>query len=632
LPQKPALPGHQRIAQAWLGVLAACLVALAAPAHGDPDSHADASSDNWNIVLIRNWDAAYVINTVREQALREAVERQAPKRVQWFTEHVDALRFGSDYEPQYAAVLKSKYRKMHVDLVIASGLEPLQFATAHRDELWPGVPIVFNGVIDGALDGWRRAPRTTGVSMVFDVPGTLALGRALVPGARELYVVSGASDVDRQVLEIVNRQIDRAGSGLQQKALVGLTRSEVAESVSKLPPHSLVLYLTQLRDARGELSGPGAGGVTEISKRSSAPVISPIYSQYGRGPLGGSSSPIAAHGRIAGELARRILEGADPDAIPLAALPAPLCEVDWNGVQRWKLEESLVPAQCRLLNKPPDMLRTYVWSIFALVAIVLLQAALLWSLALQSRRRRRAEEQLRVRSTEMAQVARLSTIGELTASIAHEINQPMGAILSNTEAAQIMLEQGTLTTEKLREILADIRSEDLRASDVIRSLRKLLSRSEWNLLALEPNTEVAEALRHVTLDAARRDVRLLPTFGADVPAVFADSVQLQQVVINLVMNAMDAVSGEPDSGREVQVATRAIQGGVEICVSDRGPGVPPESETKLFQSMFTTKKDGMGFGLSIIKTIVEMHRGRVRHERNVPRGAIFRVWLPSIGT
>jgi signal transduction histidine kinase len=362
------------------------------------------------------------------------------------------------------------------------------------------------------------------------------------------------------------------------------------------------------------------------------PVFSPVYSQFGRGPVGGSSAPVAIHGAIAGTLVRHVLEGADPDEMPIVAQPAPACEVDWAALQRWGLREGDVPSHCAITNRPPDALRRYSWSIAALVLVVVLQAALIWSLVLQSRERRRAEAQLRLRSMEMAQVARLSTVGELTASIAHEINQPMGAILSNAEAAQMMLDQGTLTPDKLREILADIRSEDLRASEVIRSLRKMLARSEWNLVALEPNTEVAEALRHVAFEAARREVRLTPVFAPDVPAIFADSVQVQQVVVNLVMNAMDAVAHESAAGREVRIVTQPREGGVEISVADTGPGVAPENRERLFQSTFTTKTDGMGFGLSIVRTIIEMHRGYVSYEPNVPRGAVFRVWLPSIGT
>jgi signal transduction histidine kinase len=231
----------------------------------------------------------------------------------------------------------------------------------------------------------------------------------------------------------------------------------------------------------------------------------------------------------------------------------------------------------------------------------------------------------------MAQVARVAMVGALTASIAHEINQPMGAILSNAEAARMMLDQGTLQPDKLRAILTDIRDEDLRASAVIRGLRALLGRTEWRPTPLELNTEVAEALRHVAFDAARRGVRLAPIFNGGIPTIRGDATQLQQVVINLVINAMDAVTSTPEARTEIRIETRAVPDGVEVAVADHGPGLAPADASRLFQTSFTTKKDGMGFGLSIVRAIVEMHGGRVSFEPNIPRGAVFRVWLPAIG-
>jgi len=278
-----------------------------------------------------------------------------------------------------------------------------------------------------------------------------------------------------------------------------------------------------------------------------------------------------------------------------------------------------------------DPLQSYAWMIAATAAIILLQAALLSALLVQSRRRRAAEERLRARTAQMAEESRLAIMGALTANLAHEINQPMGAILSNTEAAQLMLEQGTLTPEKLREILADIRSDDMRASEVIKELRSLFGRSEWRPVPLEVNAEVAEALRHVSFEASRHEVTLSPAYGVEIPAVMGDPVQLQQVIVNLVGNAIDAVGSLASFRRVVRVLTSARRDGVEISVSDEGPGLSAQDAERLFESTFTTKRNGMGFGLSIVRSIVDMHHGRVWFEPNVPRGAVFRVWLPAIG-
>ncbi|HET7402846.1 MAG TPA: sensor histidine kinase [Usitatibacter sp.] len=614
------------------GLVAACLLLAGAPlASAQPLPEAAGAPAPWRVVLIRSWDALYAMNIAREQALRDALTEKAPRLVEIYTEEIDSLRVRSGIEPEFGALLKNKYRDIPVDLVIASGIEPLDFVTRYRDDIWPGVPIVFNGVIEGALEGWRRPKRTTGVTMAFDMAGTIALGLAVVPGARRAYVISGTSPFDRHFLDIALRQMRKLDRPIEMRYIVGATRDETMQRVEELSRNSFVVYLSMLRDGAGRVWGPGATALPEVVARSTVPVVTPVQSQWTRGPLGGSSVRLDAHGRAAGLLARRVLEGENPDVVEVRAEPEPVCEVNWNALQRWNIPERSVPARCEIVNRPQMLWRAYSWQFAALFAIILLQAVLLWSLVMQSRRRRRAEAELQARGAQLAQVARLSTIGALTASIAHEINQPMGAILSNTEAAQMMLEQGVLQPGTLREILADIRNEDLRASEVIKRLRKLLARHEWNPVALEVNSEVAEALRHVAFDAARRGVKLAPVFDPATPVILADSVNLQQVIINLVVNAMEAVAGAPPAEREVRIQTRSFGNGAEIVVADRGPGLSQDDEARLFQEPFTSKKDGMGLGLSIVRTIVEMFRGTVSYESNTPHGAIFRVRIPALG-
>ncbi len=566
------------------------LLARAGAARADADPDGAPKREPWRVVIIRNWDSQYPVNVVRETALRETLVKNAPRVVDIYDEEIDSLRFYSpDIEQEHVVLLQRKYRERRIDVVIPTGKEPLEFATRYRDRIWPGAAIVFNGLLDGTLDRSALAPRTTGVTRVFDVPGTLALGLAAVPSARDVYFVAGNGPFDRLYLDYALSELARFERPLRPHLLVGLPLAELLERISMVEPDSLVFYLTALRDANGQIYPPGSNIVTQVSARSPAPVLSAAYAHFQRGPLGGSSSSTEAHGRAAGQLARRVLEGADPDRLPVRADPAPECQVDWNALQRWNISEQSIPAHCRIVNRPPTIWQAYFWPLVALLSIILLEAALIWALVLQRRRTREAQAQARARGVEMAQVARMSMMGALTASIAHEINQPMGAILSNADAAEMMLDQGTLDVPKLREILADIRSEDLRASEVIRGLRKLLARRESHATALEVNGEVAEALHHVAFDAARRNVRLAPSFDGEVPPVLGDSVQIQQALINLVMNAMDAVASAPENEREVRIETHARGGGAEIVVSDFGPGIPPDRAAHLFDSMFNTK-------------------------------------------
>ena len=611
--------------------LAVGLVAFA-PARAQPASPAVAEQAPWRVVLLRGWDAVYAVNLDRERGMRAAMLEASPRVIEFYTEDIDTLRFEGDFEPDFARFLKRKYAAMHVDLVIPSGNDAFDFVERHRDDVWPGAPVAFYGVLEGARNGKPWPPATTGVTIVWDFAGTVEVARALMPEAERVYLVSGTAPSDRLLLDLAMKQLAAANHGLEVRTIAGTSREEILERVAALDPRSFVLYLSVLRDGKGQLSGPEVTTLNQVVARSRAPVFSAVQSQWRRGPVGGRSSRVYEHGRAAGLIGRRILEGTPVDSIPVHVASEPACEINAQALARWKLPVARVPSSCRVTDALVPAWRGYFWQFLALIAIILLQFALISALVIQSRRRRKAEIESHSRGVQMAQVARFSTVGALTASIAHEINQPMGAILSNAEAAETMLARGELRPELLREILADIRTEDLRASEVIKRLRKLLSAHEWNPAPLEVNAEVAEALRHLSFEAAKRGVTLVPEFDPTTPAIIGDSVNLQQVVMNLVMNAIDAVARTPGAPREVRVTTRPKGRYAEVAVSDRGPGVKPEHESKLFEESFTTRTDGMGLGLSIVKTIVDMHQGTVTHESNQPRGAIFRVRIPAIGS
>ena len=610
---------------AFAACLAAGMPCMAEPAPKAP-------GEPWRVVLLRGWDALYAVNLERERAMRIAALEASPRVIEFYTEDIDTLRFQADFEADFARYLQRKYEGMRVDLVLPSGDDALDFVQRHRGDIWPGAPVVFYGVLERPSGDKTWGPGTTGVTILWDFAGTVDLARTLLPDAERVYLVSGTAPSDRLLLDVAMKQLAASGHGLEVRSIVGTSREELLERVAALEPRSFVLYLSVLRDGKGQLSGPEVTTLNQVVARSRVPVFSAVQSQWRRGTVGGRSSRLEEHGRAAGLVARQVLEGAQADSIPVRLASAPVCEVDARALGRWNLPATRVPASCQVRNVVVPAWRAYFWQFLTLIAIIVLQFGLISALVIQSKRRRKAEMEAHHRGVQMAQVARLSTVGALTASIAHEINQPMGAILSNAEAAETMLARGELRPELLREILADIRTEDLRASEVIKRLRKLLSAHEWNPAPLEVNTEVAEALRHLSFEAAKRGVTLLPEFDASTPAIIGDSVNLQQVVMNLVMNAMDAVTRTPGAPLEVRVVTRPTGRYAEVVVCDRGPGVKREHEAKLFEETFTTRKDGMGLGLSIVKTIVEMHQGTVSYESNQPRGAIFRVRIPAIGS
>ena len=228
----------------------------------------------------------------------------------------------------------------------------------------------------------------------------------------------------------------------------------------------------------------------------------------------------------------------------------------------------------------------------------------------------------------LAQASRLTAMGEMAASIAHEINQPMSAILSNVDAAEMLLDAGAGEGDELRAILADIRSDDMRASEIIRHIRSLANKQEIESTAFDPNELVRTALRLAQASARGRHIAMHAICGA-VPAVHGDKIHVQQVVLNLIFNAMDAMREAATDDRVLVVQTATTGPSVvKISVRDRGHGIRPEEFDRIFDSFYTTKADGLGLGLSIARSLIFAHGGRIWAENNPDRGATFTFTLP----
>lgn len=244
--------------------------------------------------------------------------------------------------------------------------------------------------------------------------------------------------------------------------------------------------------------------------------------------------------------------------------------------------------------------------------------------------RKDAERVIQGLRQEVIHVSRVSMMGQLASALAHEINQPLGAILRNAEAAELFLKHPSPDLGEVRSILADIVRSDQRAGAVIDRMRALLKRQELQAVRLDVSGLVSDVVTLVHADAIARRVRVDVRVPPDLPPVRGDRVHLQQVLLNLVINAMDALDGANEEDRRVTVTARPDGPRViELAVSDAGRGIPAEVLAHVFDPFFTTKPHGMGMGLPISRTIVETHGGRLWAENNHLAGATFRLTLPT---
>jgi C4-dicarboxylate-specific signal transduction histidine kinase len=241
-------------------------------------------------------------------------------------------------------------------------------------------------------------------------------------------------------------------------------------------------------------------------------------------------------------------------------------------------------------------------------------------------------EKLRDAQIQLTHANRVATIGQLTASIAHEVNQPIGALVTNAHVALRMLGAEPADLNQAREALEDIIKDGRRASDVIQRIRALVRKAPAQADELDINEVIVETVALARSEILRSGVVLETQLGRGLPPIRGDRVQLQQVIMNLVMNAVEAMSGMDEGVRELQIATdKDRKDHVSVTVSDLGPVLKPEALDRFFEAFYSTKPTGMGIGLSICRSIIEAHEGRIWATANVPRGATLHITLPVSG-
>jgi len=241
-----------------------------------------------------------------------------------------------------------------------------------------------------------------------------------------------------------------------------------------------------------------------------------------------------------------------------------------------------------------------------------------------------AEAEAALQRQEVAHLMRVSVLGELSGSIAHEINQPLTAILSNAQAALHLLGNSSPDLAEVRDALQEIVHEDNRAGEVIRRLRNLLKKGERKSEPVHVNELIRSTIALLNSELISRNVGARLDLANGLPAASGDSIQLQQVLLNLVMNAMDAMASTPVVQRLVAISTRVTESGdIEILVSDRGHGIRTLENGRLFEPFFTTKEHGLGLGLTICSTIVQAHGGTISLSNNEDGGAVAGFWLPA---
>jgi signal transduction histidine kinase len=599
-----------------------CLTALLAPARL-PAADVRARS----ILVLDQSEARGPFYYQVFSGLRSVLTADTQSHTTLYSENLDLSRFdGPAYEESLRRHLKEKYRDRRIGVVVAIGAAALELVLRWREELWPGVAVVFALVEEMDFARLRLPLDVTGSIVRLPLVDSIKAARAVVPDLDSLVFVG--APWDRQILfRNWKDEIPTAAAGLNVTEIIGLTMAETRKRVEALPAHSAILYSAMYSDGEGNFYPP-ATALKLIADKANRPIIVAAETFLEPGGVGGFVLVPAVIGADAATLALRILNGESPSNIPTKVTDAIRPIFNWQQMRRWSVSESDLPPGSEILFREPSLWENYKWQSISVAAVLLIQAALISILLNERKKRNDAELEARHRMTELAHANRQATAGELSSSIAHELNQPLGAILTNAETAELILDSPSPDLSEVKEILVDIRRDDLRASEVIHRMRSLLRRTPFETRDIDLNDTMREVFELLSAQASARNIALdlQPSPGA--LHVKGDPVQLQQVILNLIVNSMDAMAAMPDHRTVVGRTEVNGRSSAVISISDSGPGIPPNRLNEVFDPFFTTKKQGMGIGLSIARTIVQAHKGRIWAENQTGGGAVFHLSLP----
>ena len=563
--------------------------------------------------------------TIRAETIRQA---------KWSIDFSDFSLAGArsddrESEAPLVQYLRALYLREPLDLIIAVGAPAASFIQRHRSELFLTIPMIFTAVDRRRVDYDHLSENDTVVAVNHDFAAILTTILQVLPDTKTVAIVNGVSPNEVFWHEEIQRQLSPFANRVVLKWYDELPFVDILKDAAKLPPHSAILWHLMNVDAAG-VSHEENESLNALASVASAPIFSYDGSFFEGALVGGPMFSVMESSAVTANVANRILSGERAGDIKTRPIEFAAPRFDWRQLQRFGISESNLPPGSTVYFREPTIWKRYSWQIASVVAVLLIQAWLIAVLLREHRRRKFSEVQARQRMAELAHVNRFSTAGELTASIAHEINQPLGAILTNAETADAILQSSNPDIAELKDIVKDILQDDRRAGEVIRRMRSLLKKAPFEVKNIDLNDLVRETVEFLSALAVARKVELVSLITPDALPILGDRIQLQQVVLNLVVNGIDAMKDTPSENRIISIRTSRVEKFAQLSVSDRGSGIPEDKLEEVFVPFFTSKAEGMGMGLSIARTIIEAHRGLISARNRDHGGATFRIRFPLV--
>src|SRR5215213_4306488 len=484
-----------------------CLVALAVVVSlataillaTSTSSRADAEPKQ--VLMLHSFGLRFKPWTDYAQFIRSEISRRAQGTIDFHDHSLLNARLTNDTsDGPFVDYLHALYADKPPDLIVAIGAPAANFIQRYRERIFPGTPMLFTAVEARRVQYDKLTRDDTVVAAAHDFPASFETILRVLPRTKTIAIVNGTSPNETFWLGELQRETAPLAGRVELKFYNELSFEAILKDAANLPPHSAIFWHLMNVDAAGVAHEANAA-LSKLSATANAPVFSYIDNFFGDTTVGGPMHSVEDGSTVAAAVAVRILNGEKAGDIKTPPTRYTLPKFDWRQMQRWAISESDLPPGSTVLFKPPTMWETYRSQILTVSGVILLQAVFIALLLHERRRRHSAETDSRQRMVELAHVNRFSTAGEMAASIAHEINQPLGAILDNVETAKLVLGSASPDLKEMKEIIDDIFRDNRRAGEVIRRLRSYVMKAPFERKDIDLNDHVAETVKFLSAQA-----------------------------------------------------------------------------------------------------------------------------------
>ncbi len=564
------------------------------------------------------------------KAIRTELDRQSPWPLEIIEKEFVTARSGNENaEAPFVEYLRALFPDRPLDLIVSIGAPAADFVQRRRQQLFATTPMVFTAVERRRIQGSSLTENDTVVAIAQNFPAIIENILHVLPDTKTVAVVIGNSTNERFWLEVLRKEFAPFAGRLSFIWYNDRSVAEILKHAAALPPHSAIYWHQMNIDAAGVVN-EGGKALPALYAVANAPIFAFNDAFFDGEVVGGPMNSVVEGSRLTAAVAVRILGGEKAGDINIPPIGFATPKFDWRQMQRWGISESRLPPGSEIHFREPTIWQQYFWRMLAILLALVVQTSLIVALIWEDRRRRRLEANALALANELAHMNRVITAGQLTASIAHEIRQPLSSISSFGNAGLNWLKREPPNLDNARSGLENIVKAVRRVDDVIKSVTALFKNESATRTEIYVNALVQQVLISTAGARNSNGIMLETNFAENSPPyVMADPIQLQQVILNLITNAIEAMSACQRGARILRVDTNVDQADtVAITVADTGPGIDSNLAEQVFKPFFTTKSSGMGLGLPICRSIIEAHQGKLTVASREPHGAVFRIELP----